>query len=121
MSHINYVIKRDGSRQAFSPEKLAHWAEWADQKLGLDWQEIAEAAYRKCNDGCKTTDLQQAMIETCVVDNASTAHQLFAGRLFIGNLYHELYGNEWNIPSVKEQHDNLADKGVVERLHFTDA
>lgn len=121
MSHINYVIKRDGSRQAFSPEKLAHWAEWADEKLGLDWQEIAEAAYRKCNDGCKTTDLQQAMIETCVVDNATTAHQLFAGRLFIGNLYHELYGDEWNIPSVKEQHDSLADKGVVERLHFTDA
>ena len=120
MSHINYVIKRDGSRQAFSSEKLAHWAEWADEKLGLDWEAIAAAAYRKCNDGCKTTDLQQAMIDTCVVDNASTAHQLFAGRLFIGNVYHELYGDEWNIPSVKEQHDSLADKGVIERLSFTD-
>ena len=44
MSHINYVIKRDGSRQAFSPEKLAHWAEWADEKGGLDWEASAAAA-----------------------------------------------------------------------------
>jgi len=120
MSHINYVIKRDGSRQAFSSEKLAHWAEWADEKLGLDWETIAAAAYRKCNDGCKTTDLQQAMIDTCVNDNASTAHQKFAGRLFIGNLYHELYGNEWSIPTVREQHEKLLVKGMVEDLHFTD-
>ena len=117
---IKTVIKRDGSRQPFAPEKLVHWAKWADEKLGLDWKEIAEAAYRKCIDGCRTSDLQQAMIEACVVDNASTAHQLFAGRLFIGNVYHELYGDKWSIPSVKEQHDNLADKGVVERLHFTE-
>ena len=79
MSHINYVIKRNGERQAFSSKKLAHWGEWAGERLGLDWEAIAAAAYRKCNNGCKTTDLQQAMIETCVVDNASTAHQKFAG------------------------------------------
>ena len=120
MSHINYVIKRNGERQAFSPDKLSHWAEWADEKLGLDWKAIAAAAYRKCNDGCKTTDLQQAMIDTCVNDNASTAHQKFAGRLFIGNLYHELYGNEWSIPTVREQHEKLLAKGMVEDLHFTD-
>ena len=120
MSHINYVIKRDGRRQAFSPKKLSHWAEWADEKLGLDWEAIAAAAYRKCNDGCKTIDLQQAMIDTCVNDNASTAHQKFAGRLFIGNLYHELYGNEWSIPTVREQHEKLLAKGMVEDLHFTD-
>ena len=120
MSHIKTVIKRDGSRQAFSPEKLAHWAEWADEKLGLDWQAIANAAYRKCNDGCKTTDLQQAMIDTCVNDNASTAHQKFAGRLFIGNLYHELYGDQWNIPTVQEQHEKLVSLGIVEKLPISD-
>ena len=120
MSHINYVIKRNGERQAFFPDKLSHWAEWADEKLGLDWEAIAAAAYRKCNDGCKTTDLQQAMIDTCVNDNASTAHQKFAGRLFIGNLYHELYGNEWSIPTVREQHEKLLAKGMVEDLHLTD-
>jgi ribonucleotide reductase alpha subunit len=60
------------------------------------------------------------MIDTCVNDNASTAHQKFAGRLFIGNLYHELYGNEWSIPTVREQHEKLLAKGMVEDLHFTD-
>ena len=120
MSHINYVIKRNGEHQTFSPKKLSHWAEWADEKLGLDWKAITAATYRKCNDGCKTTDLQRAMIDTCVNDNASTAHQKFAGRLFIGNLYHELYGNEWSIPTVREQHEKLLAKGMVEDLHFTD-
>ena len=43
MSHINYVIKRDGSRQAFSHDKLSRWAEWADENLGLNWKAIALA------------------------------------------------------------------------------
>ena len=60
------------------------------------------------------------MIDTCVNDNASTAHQKFAGRLFIGDLYHTLYGNEWNIPTVREQHEKLLAKGVVKDLHFSD-
>ena len=41
MSHINYVIKRNGERQAFSHDKLAHWAEWADEKLGLNWEAVS--------------------------------------------------------------------------------
>lgn len=115
--HIKTVIKRTGEEEQFSPEKLEHWAEWAAEKLpDIDWHKVAEAAWRKCSDGCSTQDLQQAMIDACVVDNASTSHQLLAGRLFIGNLWHEMFGKHWNIPTVKQWHQELVQEGLVEDL-----
>lgn len=116
---ITHVVKRDGSVQAFDKSKLDHWAEWASEKLSIDWQAIADKAYLKCNDYCKTSDLQQAMIDACVVDNASTAHQRMAGRLYIGDVYHRLFGNEWNIPTVRQQHDKLVKLGKIKELRFS--
>lgn len=115
--HIKTVIKRNGEEEQFSPEKLEHWVEWAAENLpDIDWHKVAEAAWRKCSDGCSTQDLQQAMIDACVVDNASTSHQLLAGRLFIGNLWHEMFGKHWNIPTVKQWHQELVQEGLVEDL-----
>ena len=33
---INYVVKRDGSKEKFDPSKLTKWAEWASV-VGVDW------------------------------------------------------------------------------------
>lgn len=117
---ITHVVKRDGSIQSFDKSKLDHWAEWASEKLSIDWKAIADKAYLKCNDYCKTSDLQQAMVDACVVDNASTAHQRMAGRLYIGDVYHRLFGNEWNIPTVRQQHEKLVKLGKVKELRFSD-
>ena len=122
--HIKTVIKRNGEEEQFSPEKTEHWAQWASENLpDIDWNAVVQAAWKKCSDKCSTQDLQQAMIDACVVENASTSHQLRAGRLFIGNLWHEMFGKHWNIPTVKEWHQDLVKEGLVEDLthYYTEA
>ena len=113
---IKTVIKRDGREESFDMLKLSHWAEWASEKLKVDWCSIVNTALLKCENKCTTVDLQHAMIEACVVDNASTQHQLMGGRLLIGDYYHKLYGGVDSIPSVRQQHTRLVNDGVVENL-----
>ena len=113
---IKTVIKRDGREESFDMLKLSHWAEWASEKLKVDWGSIVNTALLKCENKCTTVDLQHAMIEACVVDNASTQHQLMGGRLLIGDYYHKLYGGVDSIPSVRQQHTRLVNDGVVENL-----
>ena len=113
---IKTVIKRDGREESFDMLKLSHWAEWASEKLKIDWGSIVNTALLKCENKCTTVDLQHAMIEACVVDNASTQHQLMGGRLLIGDYYHKLYGGVDSIPSVRQQHTRLVNDGVVENL-----
>ena len=113
---IKTVIKRDGREESFDMLKLSHWAEWASEKLKIDWYSIVNTALLKCENKCTTVDLQHAMIEACVVDNASTQHQLMGGRLLIGDYYHKLYGGVDSIPSVRQQHTRLVNDGVVENL-----
>ena len=113
---IKTVIKRDGREESFDMLKLSHWAEWASEKLKVDWCSIVNTALLKCENKCTTVDLQHAMIEACVVDNASTQHQLMGGRLLIGDYYHKLYGGADSIPSVRQQHTRLVNDGVVENL-----
>ena len=113
---IKTVIKRDGREESFDMLKLSHWAEWASEKLKIDWYSIVNTALLKCENKCTTVDLQHAMIEACVVDNASTQHQLMGGRLLIGDYYHKLYGGVDSIPSVRQQHTRLVNDGIVENL-----
>ena len=113
---IDTVVKRDGREEAFDMSKLSHWAEWAGEKLSIDWESVVTAAMLKCKNKCTTKDLQYAMIEACVVDHATTKHQLMGGRLLIGDYYHTIYGGTANIPSIKQQHDSLVKLGIVEHL-----
>ena len=75
--HITHVIKRDGQIQEFKKEKLDHWAQWASNELGIDWEDVSKSAFLRCENYCKTSDLQNAMIDACI-DKESTAHQFHA-------------------------------------------
>ena len=115
--HITHVIKRDGQIQEFKKEKLDHWAQWASNELGIDWEDVSKSAFLRCENYCKTSDLQNAMIDACI-DKESTAHQKMAGRLLIGDIYHRLFNGA--IPSVKEQHNRTVSLGMVKKLEYSD-
>lgn len=115
--HITHVIKRDGQIQEFKKEKLDHWAQWASNELRIDWEDVSKSAFLRCENYCKTSDLQNAMIDACI-DKESTAHQKMAGRLLIGDIYHRLFNGV--IPSVKEQHNRTVALGMVKKLEYSD-
>ena len=90
MSSINNIVKRNGEKVPFDPDKLNKWAEWASE-VGVDWSSVVLEACRKCHDGCTTTDLHNSMIAACV-DQETTQHLKMAGRLYIGALIKETFG-----------------------------
>ncbi len=114
---IKTVKKRDGSVEAFDPEKLSRWAEWA-KVVGVDWFDIVCQAYAKCSDGCSTEELQEAMISSCE-DLRTTAGLKMAGRLLVGDLYKRVFGSHY-LPSLKEHYKNMVNQGYMEDMGYSD-
>lgn len=79
MSIIKTVIKRDGSEQEFSAEKLNRWAEYAT-KTGGNWSEISLETYKRLPDKVKTSDIHQTMINVCL-DKEKIEYSRVAARL----------------------------------------
>lgn len=79
MTVIKTVIKRDGSEQEFSPEKLNRWAEYAT-KTGGNWSEISLETYKRLPDKVKTSDIHQTMINVCL-DKEKIEYSRVAARL----------------------------------------
>lgn len=59
---ITDVIKRDGTVEPFSADKLNKWAEFAGRK----WSTIAINTFKKLTNPAKTEDIHQAMIDSCI-------------------------------------------------------
>jgi len=114
---IKTVIKRDGSKQAFDPDKLNKWAEWS-ANVGVDWSGIVLEAYRKCYDGCTTKELHQSMISACL-DKEDTAHLRMAGRLLIGDIYNEAFGGHDKIPSLFEMYTKMVGLGLWAEMEYS--
>ena len=51
---INTIIKRDGTKEPFSPNKVNGWGEWAAKTLGthVDWSAIVIDAVNNCPEIC---------------------------------------------------------------------
>lgn len=116
---IKTVIKRDGSEEEFSPEKLNGWGEWAAKTLGsyVDWSSVVLDTVATLPEKCKTTLLQERLIKTCL-DYDSWSYNLMAGRLYAAFINKNLYND--NKPTIKELHDKLINLGLMEPLNFTD-
>lgn len=115
---LSTVIKRNGSVVPFDPSKLNKWAEWAD-KTGINWSSVALKAYSKCFDGCKTSDLQQALIDACI-DKADTAHFKMAGRLLVGNTYKDAFGGFENVPTLNDFYKSMVQKDLWVPMDYTE-
>lgn len=115
---IEYVTKRDGSKEKFDPEKMIKWAEWSSV-VGVDWFDIVGSAYKMCHDGTTTKELHAALVRACL-DKKTTAHFLMAGRLMVGELYKEVFGGVENIPSLQEFNKTMVDSGYWEDMGYSE-
>lgn len=115
---INYVIKSDGTKEEFNPNKLNIWAEFAsDHKV--NWSDISLRAYRKCFDGCTTKDLHKAMIDACV-EKEDHKHLQMAGRLLIGDIYKDVFGGFKGIPSLQDFYTNMVSRGYWAEMDYSE-
>ena len=115
---IKTVVKRNGQEEAFDPNKLSRWAEWASV-VGVDWFEVVGEAYKKCQDKVSTEELHQALIRAAE-DGRTTNHLLMAGRLMIGELYKQVFGGVENIPTLKQHYKKMVAEGFMEDMGYTD-
>lgn len=115
---IKNIIKRDGSVEPFSPEKLNRWSEWAADTLGdaVDWSSVVMEAVSFLPEECQSTLLQRQLIETCL-NFDSWAYNRMAGRLYAANIRKEVYPQ--GIPTIRKQFKTMAKLGYMKELNYT--
>ena len=104
--------------EPFQSEKLNLWAEWA-AGAGVDWSSVTIGAYKKCHDNCTTADIQQALISECI-DRATTGHLKMAGRLYISDMYKNIFGGIDKIPTLKSMYYSMSLKGLWANMSYSD-
>jgi len=109
---IKTVIKRDGTKQEFSPEKINGWGIWAAKNLGnsIDWSDVVLKAVQSCDEETTTGALQLALIRSCLV-HPSWAYNRMAGRLYSALQRKKCYGK--TIPTIKEIHQRMLSAGII--------
>lgn len=81
---ITHVIKRDGSKEAFCPEKLNNWAFYATRS-GVFWSEVALATQKRLSGTPTTAEIHETMIKVCL-EKKTLAHSRVAARLLKAEL-----------------------------------
>jgi ribonucleoside-diphosphate reductase alpha chain len=116
---IKTIIKRDGSKEPLSPDKINGWGEWAASKLGreVNWPEAVLHVVSTMPETCTSIDLQNALIQFCLNKN-TWEYNLMAGRLYSGLINKTLYGN--TKPTVQELHNKLTTLGMMVKLNYDD-
>lgn len=114
---IKYVKKRNGVVENFDAEKLSHWAEWAGT-LGADWAEIVREVFISSEETVTSEQLQKTLIDVCE-GKYTPAYDKMAGRLYVGNLYKNLYGTIDSIPSLVDFYRDMVSLGYWEEMGYT--
>lgn len=81
---ITHVIKRDGTREAFCPEKLNNWAFYATQR-GVLWSEVALSTHKRLSGTPTTAEIHDTMIKVCL-ERKDLAYSRVAARLLKAEL-----------------------------------
>lgn len=114
---IKSIIKRNGEVEEFSPKKLNGWGEWASKSLGgyVDWSEVVLHVASTSNEVVTSVELQKSFIDYCLTKR-SFAYNRMAGRLFISQLYKDIYQD--NLPTVKDLFKSLVDRNLMSGKFF---
>ncbi len=117
---IKTIIKRDGSREAFSAEKLNGWSEWAANKLGrtVNWSEVVLHAVSTLPETVTSRVLQESLIQYCLGKN-TWEYSLMAGRLYSALLVRIIHKSD-EYPTVKEVQTKLIKAGLMKKLNYSD-
>lgn len=116
---INTVIKRDGSEEAFSHEKLNKLAKWTSsvvthQESEVDWSHIALDAVKKLHNRCTTEDIVKALIQVCL-DEQSEGYLYAAGKLLASSLYKDVYNSDMP-PALQDHLEDRIDRNIYRDL-----
>ena len=114
---IKSIVKRNGEVEEFSPKKLNGWGEWASKSLGgyVDWSEVVLHVASTSNEVITSVELQKSFIDYCLTKR-SFAYNRMAGRLFISQLYKDVYQD--NLPTVKGLFKSLVDRKLMSSDFF---
>ena len=116
---IETIVKIDGRKEDFSPNKINKWGEWASKSLGnrVDWSSVVLHTVSTLSKETTSLLLQERLIKTCLEYN-SWSYNRMAGRLYAALIYKKVFNG--TIPTVKEVHRNLQKIGLMEYLDYSD-
>ena len=115
---LHTVVKSNGESVQFNPGKLNKMAEWG-ATVGICWSSLVFDALRKVEDGCKTSELQQALIDACA-EKQTPEHLDMAARLYLGTLYKTVHGGFETRPDFSDFYYDMVGKGVWEEMSYDD-
>lgn len=115
---IRQIIKRDGHTEAFSPDKINKWGEWASNTLGahVDWSFIVTQTVATLPEETTSKFLQERLIATCL-DQQTWSYYRMAGRLYAAYLNKKIHGDA--IPTVATVHRSLLEAGMMRELRYS--
>ncbi len=113
------IIKRNGTLELFSANKLNQWGAWAAKTLGngVDWGSVVLETVTQLPNECSSLQLQETLINVCL-SRKSWEYNRMAGRLYSSLLMRLLYEN--NIPTVQALHKELLDADIMVKLDYSD-
>jgi len=114
---IKNVIKRDGSKQKFMPEKINGWGEWG----GMDntsWSDVVMQTVDRFDGECSSEEIQDTMIEICLGKKDPAAFKM-AGRLYAGQYFKQLFGGHDSAPSLVDFYRDMTDKGIWKGMNYS--
>jgi ribonucleoside-diphosphate reductase alpha chain len=116
---LEYVIKRNGSREVADASKINNWMEAlsTDIKDRLDWTSVVMEVFKECPEEMTTQDLQMALSRK-FVSKHTWVSSLMGGRLYAIWHWKNLFGD--TIPTVKHQHQQMVALGLMEEMGYTD-
>lgn len=116
---IKTIIKRNGTSEPFSPNKVNGWGEWATKTLGshVDWAAVVISSVKQCPSECSSQLLQETLIKTCL-SLKTWEYNRMAGRLYANLIERVLYPS--GRPSILEVHNNLKSVGLMIQLKYSD-
>ena len=115
---IKTIIKRDGTEEPFSPNKVNGWGEWASKTLGshVDWTSIVLDAVKQCNSICTSRELQETLIKVCL-SKKTWEYNRMAGRLYSNLIERIIYSGKR--PSVMSLHTELFNDDLMIKLNYS--
>lgn len=116
---INHVIKRNGKKVRFQPDKLNKLASWATEH-NVSWSQIALNGLKKLSDGCTVQEIMKALIQACL-DERTESHLQVAGKIYVADLYKRVFADNDAKPyTLKQQLDKMYELGYYLKFDYTD-
>ena len=116
---LKFIIKRNGSREAFQVKKAAKWNEWAANNK-VEWaplfEEVMADFNSRASEEATSRELQMAYVNK-LLEQKTWATNLMAGRLYVTVISKDFYPQ--GVPTLQQLHTRLQDLGFMADLGYS--